>query len=108
MISMPFQTDVRKWPAPDHRVAVEQVIRPNLDPQQAAEQAAHGRQVVVHALHQHGVVVDRHARLEQRVANPLRFRRDLARMVEVRLDPHLAGRREQVEQLLVVQPLRQG
>ena len=53
---------------------------------------------IVDALHQDGVVVDRHAGLEQGQADARRLRRDLARMVEVRLNPHLARRGQQVDQ----------
>ena len=75
--------------------------------EQAAEQRAHGAEVVVDALEQHRVVVDRHAGAEQRLADAGRLGRDLARVVEVRLDPDLLGRGEQVDQLGVVEPLRQ-
>ena len=44
---------------------------------------------------------------EQGLADAGRLGRDLPRVVEVRLDPDLLGRRQQVDQLLVVEPLRQ-
>ena len=64
-------------------------------------------QIVVDPLEQHAVVVDRHPGIEERVTHPLRFRRDLARVIEVRLNPDFADRRQQIDQFLVVQPLRQ-
>ena len=91
----------------DDRIAMEQVVGPDLDPQQAAHQVAHGRQVVVDALEQHVVVVHRHAATKERIADLLRLRRDFSRMVEVRLNPDLARRRQQIDQFLVVEPLRQ-
>ena len=53
------------------------------------------------------MVVDRHAGIQQRPAAPARLRRDLARVVEVRLNPDLVGAEEQVDQFGVVEPLRQ-
>ena len=85
---------------PDDRIAVEEVIGPDLDAQQGPHQFAHGLQVVVDPLEQHRVVVDRHAGLEQALAHAGRFRRDLARMVEVRLNPDLLRRGQQVDQVL--------
>ena len=91
----------------DDRIAMEQVIRADLDAEQAAKEFPHRGQVVVDALEQHAVVVDRHAAAKQAVADPLRLRGDFPGVVEVGLDPNLLGRRQQLDQLRVVQSLRQ-
>ena len=94
-------------PGANDGVAMEQVIGAHFDAQQAAHQSAHRGQGIVDSLEQNGVIIDRHARPQQRLAHPSGFRGDLARMIEMRLNPHFAGSRQQVDQAPVVQLLRQ-
>ena len=104
----PLPDRCAEMPGPGDRIAMEEVIRPNLDAQQSPHQLAHGLQVVVDPLEQHRVVVERHAGTQQTAAHAGHLRRDLARMVEVRLNPHLLRPGQDVEQLLIVELLRQG
>ncbi len=102
-------------PLPDRRaevsgagdgIAVEQVVGADFDPEQCPAERALGGQAVVDPLEQHGMIVDRHPRHPKPVAGVLRLRGHLAWVIEVGLDPDLAGGAEQRDQF-VVEPLRQ-
>jgi hypothetical protein len=77
-------------------------------PQQRAAQRALRGEAVVDALQEHGVVVDGQAGHAQAIAGPGALGGHLAGVVEVGLDPDLVGGREDRDQLVVVEPLRQG
>ena len=79
-------------PGARHRIAMEQVIGPNFNAQQAAHQPPHRCQRIVDSPEQDGVVIERHAGAQERLANAGGLWSDLARVIEMRLNPHLARR----------------
>ena len=86
------------------RITMKEVIGANLDAQKPPEKAAHGCQIVIDALEQHRVVVDRHPATQQKLDTLGCFGGDFTRMVKVGLDPDLAHRRNQLDQRFVIKP----
>jgi hypothetical protein len=70
-------------------------------------QPLHGLDVVVDALEQHRLVVERDARARELVAGPQGLRGELARVVEVDVDPQRVVLLQHLAQL-VVDALREG
>jgi hypothetical protein len=70
----------------DHRVALEQVVRPHPRAQEAAKQRAQALGRRVDAAQQHRLVADRHAVIDQALARGAGLGRQLLGVVEVRVD----------------------
>ena len=81
------------------QLALEDVVGPHAHAQQPVDQGPHHAHVVVHALEQHRLVAERNAGPEQQVARPRRLRGELARVVEVSVEPQRVVAREDAAQL---------
>ena len=87
-------------------VGVIEVIGPHADPEQLPAQPSLDLHRVVDPAQQHRLVVDRHARPQELAHRPLGLRRDLVRMIEVRVEPDRPVAIAQPAELRV-DPLRQ-